>query len=408
MDEAQQDLRETPDKNRNQIFLFARLSHSSIMGRLMKYSIFFGFIFLFLIDLADADPTTSGHPAQELNWKKQTFFPVVLESTHFFLSTNTFNLSAKQQKELRSVRRIQASEEDCRAQIKSLMCLAEPSEGKSMRECLPGGEQYAHFFETIYDQYPPALQKVFCSLDIIYIEKNFFGTAYAGSSLEDGTTIMGIRQSVLDENLNLNTWASWKDQLSFGGKVGSYEITPGLPIVSTSSSGISNDFLYFVVAHEFGHILDFANKVNDFKESCPEETEENLYPECEVKENSWSAISWITDRQPKMQNDFPNRTKLCFYMCESGIIPSHDIPQVYQSLYDQTDFISLYSATNPWDDFADSLAYFLMDKYLRTTYSADTKQGASYDVVNKLHSPLFQSKYKYLEDFINRADLKYP
>ncbi len=178
--------------------------------------------------------------------------------------------------------------------------------------------------------------------------------------------------------------------------------------VRTSSSNVANDFLYFVVAHEFGHILDFANKVNSLKDSCPKETEENPFPECAVNEDSWSGISWITDKQPKIQNDFSNRAKLCFYMCDSGVIPDQDIPQVYQDLYDKTDFISLYSATNPWDDFADSLAYYLMDKYLRTTYAADTKQGASYDIINKLHSPLFQSKYKYLENFINRADLKYP
>lgn len=64
---------------------------------------------------------------------------------------------------------------------------------------------------------------MFCSLNYIFIEKEFFGTAYA-SPLKDSNgniigAMMGIRQSVLDENLNLETWASWKEQLSFGWPV---------------------------------------------------------------------------------------------------------------------------------------------------------------------------------------------
>src|SRR5689334_2147175 len=81
--------------------------------------------------------------------------------------------------------------EDCRARIKKVVCLVEPEPSKTAgagiagadpksRSCLPGGDAYAAPFEILYDHYPPVLQKVFCSLGKIYIEKEFFGTAYGG------------------------------------------------------------------------------------------------------------------------------------------------------------------------------------------------------------------------------------
>src|SRR4051812_35726796 len=73
---------------------------------------------------------------------------------------------------------------DCRAHIEDIMCMVDPTPpGTDMgnpRLCLPGGQGYAHFFQEIYDHYPPAFQKIFCSLKVIYVERVFYGTAYAG------------------------------------------------------------------------------------------------------------------------------------------------------------------------------------------------------------------------------------
>jgi hypothetical protein len=56
---------------------------------------------------------------------------------------------------------------------------------------------------------------------------------------------------------------------------------------------------------------------------------------------------------------------------------------LYQHLY-ASSFISTYASTNPWDDFADSLAYYFSAENLKATYILDTAQGTSYDVVAKL------------------------
>lgn len=305
--------------------------------------------------------------------------------------------------------------ENCREKISQMMCLVdrqpEGDRGKD-RECLEGGKDYAKYFESLYDHYPEAIQRIFCSLKVIYIEKQFNGTAYAGLLQDEQGNIlgaqMGMRKSVLDEGLNLATWASWKEQLSFGGIKDSYQILEDLPIIQTASSHQVNGFLYFVVAHEFGHIFDFANKLNKCKsEEYAQRWEEDPSVECEMDDESFGALSWLTDRRLKSEYEFPNRRELCFYWCDGKILDKTVIPQIYRDL-DKSNLISIYATTQPFDDFAESLAYFLMSQHLGASYIIDTKQGDIYNVMEKITSDRFHSKFEYVRDFLNRRDITYP
>ena len=358
----------------------------------------------FLILLSSAESKIA--PVFNLENSSYVGFPNTLNGKDFFtLQTNSFS-SAKSQY-------LNTHSNSCRNQIKTAMCLVEPmKEGEDFktRKCQDGSLSYASYFESLYDNYPPAMQKIFCSLHRIFIEKQFFGTAYASSIYDTqgkhNGALIGIRKSVLDESLNLTTWSSWKEQLSFGGVTDSYSVTSDLPQVITSSHSITNDFLYFVVIHEFGHLFDFANDLNK-QVNCPEPSDEDEEPECAMAESSFGAISWETDRMPKDENEFLNRNNLCFYSCNGKTLKKNDVPLIYESLLN-TDFISTYGATQPWDDFAESLAYFTIDEKLKVKYVLDTKQGQYYDSILKLKSPIFEMKLKYIQEFFNRPDILYP
>ncbi len=305
---------------------------------------------------------------------------------------------------------------NCRDNIKQILCIVAPPKPEMLGQqqiCEPGGESYAPTFEALYDAYPPVLQKMFCSLKVINIEQQFFGTAYAGLVKDKAGKIlgaeMGIRKSVLDEGLNLRTWASWKEQLSFGGVKESYTVTPGLPLIETSSKEIgASDFLYFVVAHEFGHMLDFSNQLNRTL-NCPDlpVTFAIEDTECLMAAESWGGISWISDREAKPENEFPHRTELCFYGCEGKFIAPSAIGDLYSKLY-ESEFISIYASTQPWDDFADSLAYFLMNRNLDTQYVIKTSKGHTFDIMEKVRSQRWAKKYEYINQLINKTDLVYP
>lgn len=298
---------------------------------------------------------------------------------------------------------------DCRTHIEKVMCLVNPAkhgEDSTKRKCLEGGKKYAHFFQDIHDRIPPFMQKMFCSLDIIFIEKSFGGTAYAGLIYDEEDkpigARMGVRESVLRNGFNLTLWSSWKEQLSFGGNYNAYEYTLDLPNIITVTDHTSNDFLYFLVAHEFGHFFDFANKINDYEE-C---NFLNQYV-CGFKEGTWGDLTWLRTSEVKEEFDFKNRSGLCFYSCDNQFISFDVIESLYDDLYKST-FISTYAATNSWDDFAEGLSYYLMDKYLATSYYIQLKNGKKYDMMKKLKSPQYAEKYEYIKNFVSRDDILYP
>ncbi|MGE3260932.1 MAG: hypothetical protein AB7K68_04045 [Bacteriovoracia bacterium] len=337
-----------------------------------------------------------------LNSFAAKMFPNSLGDKDFFVTQLKFPKAAKA-----------LAAESCRENIARTVCLVDPipdHENLGARICLEGGQAYAKYFENLYDRYPPALQKMFCSLRHIYIEKKMAGTAYAGLNRDtngnpDGA-LMGVRKSVLDEELDLNTWATWKEQLSFGGGNSYRNPLPTLPTITSFNSAGTSDFLYFVITHEFGHIFDFANNLNQ-TQNCTTPVDKTQQPECEMVPGSWGSISWATSQKAKPENEFPLRKYLCFYWCNGQTIAHNDVLNVYSGLAD-TDFISLYATSQAWDDFADSLAYYLSYKNLGASYSIDTKQGPSYDIMEKLHAPIFAKKREYIERFLERSDIVYP
>lgn len=344
---------------------------------------------------------TSSH-ARLQNFNQWNGFPNTLNSD--FFTTQSQSTSRKKR----------ALPADCRAHIQNIVCLVDPmkeGEDSAARPCLADGENYALYFENIYDHAIPTLQKMFCSLSKIYIEKQFYGSAYAGTlhspDGEISSVIIGVRKSILDQNLELQRWASWKEQLSFGGDASSaYNVSSDLPTIQTPSQLPINNFLYFAIVHEFGHIFDFANQVNQFT-NCPD-IDNKADSECAAVPDSWSSLSWKNYDETNSQNDFAKRANLCFYSCaQTTPLMAADVPLIYQGLAN-SNFISTYAATNPWDDFADSLGYFIVDQQLKSSYIIDTNQGERYDMIEKLHSEKFATKYNYLRDFLQRTNLQYP
>ena len=298
---------------------------------------------------------------------------------------------------------------DCRANIKTATCVVAPltkeqenEDTSPTRPCLGGEEKYQAVFESLYDHYPSSLQKMFCSIRHIYIEKEFFATAYAGSVHDkEGKilpgVILGIRKSVIDENLSFPIWSSWKEQLSFGGDSKSYSPQSNLPTYSSTSPGEINFLLYFIIAHEFGHFFDFANNVNEF-ENCENGT-------CSAVAE-WSKFSWSTMFKAIPAQNFSGREKLCFYRCESFIEKSA-IDDLYLGL-DKSNFISTYAASNPYDDFAESVAYYAAARNLKAEINLHTNEQTKYDLIQKLNSAQFSSKLDYVDKMFAKKDLRYP
>lgn len=313
-------------------------------------------------------------------------------------------------KSVRSERSRPATARDCRAEIRKAVCMVDVMSlgpgGKPLeRPCLPGGENYAATFEELHDRFPPHLQKMFCSLRRIFIEKEFFATAYAGTIIEpDGKVngaLMGVRKDFLDRPLTIGFWSSWKEQLNFGGDPKRYAVDASMPLVHSSSP----DMLYFVVAHEFGHIFDFTNQLNRFIDCKFDEN--GMHGTCSAAPGSWSELGWSDFRgHTRPGNDFALRKELCFYWCNGQFIDPARASELYTGLF-MTNFPSIYGASNPYDDFAETLAYYSIDRHLQATYAILTPDGGAYDAISHLRSPRMADKVLFLEKFLN-ASPAYP
>ena len=299
----------------------------------------------------------------------------------------------------------------CRAQIATAVCLVDPPTDPTKddidRPCLAGSEAYVPAFEALFDRFPNHLQRVFCSLDKIFVEKEFYATAYARLVQDVNQKIVGsgigIRKDFLDLAINVKDWASWKEQLNFGASPTSYDVNPMLPVVNTSLDGYA-DFLYFVVAHEFGHILDFANQLNSM-DDC-HFANGKITGTCIPTANSWTAMSWANMNAPLPDDDFPLRQQMCFYSCKGAPLRPELAAQLYGSLF-KTNFISVYATVNQMEDFADTNAYYTIDRFLNARYSIQLGDGQSYNAIDHLNSSVMAPKVKFLDRFL-LGEIKYP
>jgi Putative zinc-binding metallo-peptidase len=297
---------------------------------------------------------------------------------------------------------------DCRANIKTAICLVNPareSEDSLKRPCLEGSDKYAAAFEELYDAYPPEFQKMFCSLRRIFVENNFGATAYAQSFVgSDGKQVpgvaMGIRRSLLDQPFSISHWSTWKEQLNFGGDPHDYTLKMKYPSMVFSNES-KLDFMYFVFAHEFGHLFDFANAVNqfDYNEKCAESGE------CVSVPGTWSAFSWKTLNAHHANADYTHANLLCFYGCEKVMSQTQAV-ELYDGLQ-TSPFISNYAATNAWDDFAETVAYYVLQNTMKKSLVLSYADDRSFDATARLATPAMAYKANYVEHFL-KSSPNYP
>lgn len=255
----------------------------------------------------------------------------------------------------------------CRARIASLICLVEPMNESEQgddfdrRACETGGEKYAVHFEGHFDRSSPLIQVMYCHLSTIWVEKSFAGTAYAGLVQDSSGKVsgggIGIRREVLESNLGFDDWLSWKEETSFGGSPDS--TAPRMGLLNYRSNRPTKEFfLDYVLNHEFGHLFDFANRLNRTTECRYRETSPGQWERvgtCEPLPGSWGELSWATVSKPRPENEFTGRTEICFYFCEGNFLRPDQAAGLFAGMLG-TNFPSTYASRYPAEDFAEVFA----------------------------------------------------
>ncbi|WP_413559422.1 hypothetical protein [Bdellovibrio sp. HCB209] len=285
-------------------------------------------------------------------------------------------------------------------------------------QCLEVPGEVFENLRAVYQRLAPPLQTMFCKVPQIFIADEMASLAMAGYAAHhsDPTkviTFMAISTSLVAENQSADAVFGWKEQRMFGAKSHRYEVQKSGPLVSIrTNSPIAT--LQYVITHELAHLFDYLNAANKFechssdKFDCrknPTSREDylELLKHQTPIEDSWGSLSWKTGIEPNEKNNFPLQSKLCFYGCTETLKLS-DMSDFYLQL-DPTSFVTSYAASNPMDDFAESVAFYFM-----TQADDDLKFRISTGRViyfNEWRWSLMQKKHNWIELFFE-GDLKYP
>lgn len=310
---------------------------------------------------------------------------------------------------------------DCRANIAKVLCEVIPLQNDNEwyklldRKCLGNESQYLPAIEKIYDGLDSLNQGMFCSLRRIFIEQELDSTAYAsvitkfdneqGEQTLPGA-VMGIRKSLLTNTIPMATWMTWKEQLNFTEVNRELETPLAYPKFEIQGN---LSFLQNVFGHEFGHLFDFANKINKINVdgSCLEKVEEENRASCySFADDSWASLSWKSVREIKPEHDFFGRKRFCYYYCQpEDRMNESEMNRSYKEI-SLSDFVSTYAATNAYDDFAESWnTYWVIQRGSNVLLHVNPDFRFSSKEIYQ--SDKFRSKREFIANFL-KSKIAYP
>lgn len=167
-----------------------------------------------------------------------------------------------------------------------------------------------------------------------------YGTILGSVTLLDVDTVM---------QRSANAWATWKENTPFAPAA-------GLRLDATVERPADDDrkqALQYLLLHEFGHVLTAGSGLLPDWWLAPNK----FRP---TDEYGFLRLSWqiAADGRivPREHEDFPQRARLAYY--SDAQLPGTALPEAYAALA-RTGFVTLYAATNAYDDFAESFATYV-------------------------------------------------
>ncbi len=217
---------------------------------------------------------------------------------------------------------------------------------------------------------PPAVARVFGgNFAGVWFVDDLGGTGYTDMILDPaGRPVGGF--VVLDAKVlgrfTANEWATWKENTPFKPRTGwSLKATIEAPGADDRRGAIR-----YILLHELGHVLAIGRDVHPSWQLAPREVPAGTkYP--------FFDLSWTVDRAAdryasRWDAAFPQRTSVRYYL--GAKLDASHMPAVYASLAG-TNFPTLYAATSPGDDFAESFASYVHTVMLRRPWEIAIRQG---------------------------------
>jgi len=223
----------------------------------------------------------------------------------------------------------------------------------------------------------------------VFLVQELAGSAYVELLRDFDDNRMGfIVLDVGSLNRKANEWASWKENSPFAAK-GMYRIEARIEKKTNDSRMAAIQYIFL---HELGHLVGVAK---------------GAHPSWFVGGNpqKWpfAKLSWLTCEdafkgKSKFDESFTSRSKIRFYLFEKAPLSSKEIYETYNQ-WIKTNFVSLYAATNMYDDFAETYAMFVHVALQKRPWAIRIMKGDRMvrEITNTILSKRCMSKKIYLD-----------
>ncbi len=224
---------------------------------------------------------------------------------------------------------------------------------------------------------PPAVRRAFdATFAGVWFVDDLGGTGYtdmySDASGKPAGGFIVLDAAVLGK-FTANAWATWKENTPFKpAKAWKLEAR-----IEDAARDDRRGAIRYILLHELGHVLSINRDVHPRWDMPPGEVPATArFP--------FFELSWTVDRKEsryasKFDADFPARRSVVYYL--GAKLDAADMAPAYGALR-KTNFPTLYAATSPGDDFAESFVSYvhtvLMKRPWEITIRKDGKVAMTY------------------------------
>lgn len=232
----------------------------------------------------------------------------------------------------------------------------------------------------------------------IYFVENLGGTGYT-DYVRDPDAKPVAAYVVLDAAIlartKANAWATWKENTPFKASA-THKLTAR---IEADGNDNRKNAIQYILLHELGHVLSVGADIHPPWNARPGDVEEGAnYP--------FFDLSWQVDRKADTYRSlfdakFPQRLNTVYYL--GARLSAAEMAPTYGNLQN-TNFPSLYAATSPGDDFAETFASYVHVVLMRRPWQITiTRDGKAVHVYESCWNELrCAKKQKILEQILRR------
>jgi len=261
----------------------------------------------------------------------------------------------------------------------------------------PVPEDFLKDVKDAITELPPRIQKLISKkLAGIYFVKDLGGTGYT-DYIDNGKFGPSAGFVVLDIDVLLknsaNAWATWKERTPFIPDPG-YRLDA---VIETGTQDNRKNAIQYILLHELGHVLAIGGIFHPLWGQSSGKAPLDGYPFAQL---SWQyGVSDDFEYLSKFETQFPLRKNIAYYF--GAKLNSNQMAMTYDQL-EETSFPTLYAATNPSDDFAESFASYVHTVMLKRPLEIHIYRDGSNIKTSKpcWGEPRCAAKQRLLEDLL--------